>query len=163
MASIIPGDWTGISASQLKTYSACVRQWIFESLCKIRSPSTPSQVLGTAVHSVLEKWQKDGTRPNKDSSDEVEMRASQVMQVAFLLPKPGTSRVEAAIHELLPVSLAGGRIPLRGYIDLWHGADIYDYKTTSSMRYIKSAEELRDDIQLVVYAGWLLRYIRANP
>jgi hypothetical protein len=147
----------------LKTYSACVRQWIFESLCKIRSPSTPSQILGTNVHAVLEKWQTDGTRPNKDASDDVEMRASQVMQVAFLLPKPGTARVEAAIHELLPVSLAGGRVPLRGYIDLWYGTDIYDYKTTSNPRYIKSVDELRDDIQLVVYAGWLLCYIRANP
>ncbi len=149
--------WSTVSASQLQTFTLCQRKWVLESVLGIKSPATAAQQLGTDIHAILEDWQRTGKFPTNSSGEAADavQRAETVRHyLGHKLPKPRTSLVEQAIHETAPLSIAG--VPVRGYIDLRLGRDVYDYKTTSSYKYIKSEDELASNIQLIIYAYWVL-------
>ncbi len=162
------GDGLVLSASDIDTYRACPLRYKFARVLKIPSPQTLHQRFGIAVHQVLERyhasehttiqqmmelfeacWRRGGFG---DREEERELHTK--ARAALVLYH---RRLEA--HEAEPVwfersfSFKLGRHHLRGRVDrvdkLPDGAyEMIDYKTSRP----KTAEQLKDDVQLSLYA-----------
>jgi DNA helicase II / ATP-dependent DNA helicase PcrA len=171
-------DGLVLSASDIDTYRSCPLRYKFARVLKIPSPQTLHQRFGIAVHQVLERyhatdrqstgspigqhttvqqmmelfedcWRRGGFG---DSDKERELHAK--ARAALVLYH---QRLEA--HEAEPVwfersfSFKLGPHHLRGRVDrvdkLPDGAyEMIDYKTSRP----KTAEQLKDDVQLSLYA-----------
>lgn len=142
--------WNATSPSQAKTYNLCPRRWWFEKISP--PPGMPEQIaptgsqnLGARLHAEIEKWLAEGVRPTDP-----------LLQPTFnewLINLPAPRRyVEWEFS--LPVDDTD--VACRGVIDFIDDADddcivVWDHKTTKSTRYIKSAAELAEDPQCLVY------------
>lgn len=143
-----------VSPSQISTFRSCPRKWWLGSVAKIATPDHPSAVLGSAVHATLEsriatgKWSEVS-----DFEAKVAARAVPIAQVAWdALDAIYPSRIEGALVEqdvTLPDRYA---LPVRGRVDLVLDGAIVDWKTTSSLRWVKSADERAIDPQVILYA-----------
>jgi DNA helicase-2/ATP-dependent DNA helicase PcrA len=162
------GDGLVLSASDIDTYRACPLRYKFARVLKIPSPQTLHQRFGIAVHQVLERyhtsehttvqqmmelfeacWRRGGFgESDKERELHAKARAALVLYHQHL---------EA--HEAEPVwfersfSFKLGRHHLRGRVDrvdrLADGNyEMIDYKTSRP----KTAEQLKDDVQLSLYA-----------
>jgi DNA helicase II / ATP-dependent DNA helicase PcrA len=162
------GEGLVLSASDIDTYRACPLRYKYARVLKVPSPQTPHQRFGIAVHQTLERyhaadhtsvaqmlelfesaWRRSGFG---DSDPERELHGK--ARAALVLYH---RHLEA--HEAEPVwfersfSFKLGPHHLRGRVDrvdrLPDGAyEMIDYKTSRP----KSAEQLRDDVQLSLYA-----------
>jgi DNA helicase-2/ATP-dependent DNA helicase PcrA len=162
------GEGLVLSASDIDTYRACPLRYKFARVLKIPSEQTLHQRFGIAVHQVLERyhaakhttvaqmmelfeacWRRGGFG---GSDRELELHAK--ARAALVLYH---RHLEA--HEAEPVwfersfSFKLGPHHLRGRVDrvdrLPDGAyEMIDYKTSRP----KTAEQLRDDVQLSLYA-----------
>jgi DNA helicase-2/ATP-dependent DNA helicase PcrA len=162
------GEGLVLSASDIDTYRSCPLRYKFARVLKIPSEQTLHQRFGIAVHQVLERyhaadhttvgqmlelletcWRRGGFG---DSDRELELHAK--ARAALVLYH---RHLEA--HEAEPVwfersfSFKLGPHHLRGRVDrvdrLPDGAyEMIDYKTSRP----KTAEQLRDDVQLSLYA-----------
>lgn len=162
------GDGLVLSASDIDTYRSCPLRYKFARVLKVPSPQTLYQRFGIAVHQVLERyhatdhttlpqmmelfeacWRRGGFG---ESERERELHAK--ARAALVLYH---RHLEA--HEAEPVwfersfSFKLGPHHLRGRVDrvdrLPDGAyELIDYKTSRP----KTAEQLRDDVQLSLYA-----------
>lgn len=127
-----------VSPSQIKTWRICKRKWWYEKVAGIRQETTAAQQLGTDVHELLEHYVEYG----KVLPDTF---AGQIAKAA--LPMVNTdSKCEHGFN----VPLIEG-VSALGRIDFTHFGVIEDLKTTSSMRYAKTPEELKTDPQAVMY------------
>jgi DNA helicase II / ATP-dependent DNA helicase PcrA len=162
------GDGLVLSASDIDTYRSCPLRYKFGRVLKIPSEQTLHQRFGIAVHQVLERyhasehttvqemmelfeacWRRGGFG---DSDKERELHTK--ARAALVLYH---QHLEA--HEAEPVwfersfSFKLGPHHLRGRVDrvdrLPDGAyELIDYKTSRP----KTAEQLKDDVQLSLYA-----------
>jgi DNA helicase-2/ATP-dependent DNA helicase PcrA len=162
------GDGLVLSASDIDTYRACPLRYKFARVLKIPSEQTLHQRFGIAVHQVLERyhasehttvqqmmelfegcWRRGGFGES-DAERELHAKA----RAALVLYH---RHLEA--HEAEPVwfersfSFKLGQHHLRGRVDrvdqLADGAyEMIDYKTSRP----KTAEQLKDDVQLSLYA-----------
>jgi hypothetical protein len=136
-----------ISPSQLGVYDQCRRKWAWENVAGMRSPPTPSQILGTRVHAVFEAWLKHGTPPDRKT-----LEGRIALMGLPQLPPPGVGEVERQFY----LTTRSG-YHYTGIADWmgWHpelGAMVIDHKTTSAMRWAKTKEELEFDVQALLYA-----------
>ena len=150
-----------VSPSQISTYRSCNRQWYYQSILGIRAPQKPSAALGEAVHGQLERYMLDGTPPNL--STEAGKIASTGLR---FLPPPAECDVELDIGKQ-PVAdkLLIEGIRVTGRIDLlrWKGVavpEVIDHKTTSNLKYALTEDELEDDPQILIYAGFLFAHLQ---
>jgi DNA helicase-2/ATP-dependent DNA helicase PcrA len=157
-----------LSASDIDTYRACPLRYKYARVLKVPSPQTLHQRFGIAVHQALERyhaadrttvgqmleqfeacWRRGGFG---DSARELELHSK--ARAALVLYH---RHLEA--HEAEPVwfersfSFKLGPHHLRGRVDrvdrLADGVyEMIDYKTSRP----KTAEQLRDDVQLSLYA-----------
>jgi DNA helicase-2/ATP-dependent DNA helicase PcrA len=162
------GEGLVLSASDIDSYRSCPLRYKFARVLKIPSPQTLHQRFGIAVHQALERyhasehttvgqmlelfeacWRRGGFG---ESAQELELHGK--ARAALVLYH---QHLEA--HEAEPVwfersfSFKLGPHHLRGRVDrvdrLADGAyEMIDYKTSRP----KSAEQLRDDVQLSLYA-----------
>lgn len=152
-------EFKHVSASQIDTYIQCPRKWWYNKILGIKTPTHPSAALGTKVHAHLERYLTDGTLPPDEPSGLI-ARAG-----LSHLPAPGTVEVEWDLEkaEIEGFNLAG--LPVKGFIDCW-GIDrdifenplVNDHKTTSSLQWAKTAQELRTNVQILVYSEYTFRY-----
>jgi RecB family exonuclease len=166
------GVGLALSASDIETYRSCPLRYKFARVLRIPTEQTLHQRFGIAVHTVLERFHSDGgdTLPQLlelldsgwrkagfgDSQRENELRE---------LATTALQRYHARLHgqDSQPVwfertfSFRLGPHHLRGRVDRVDrvvGADggeeyeLIDYKTSRA----KTAEQLRDDVQLSLYA-----------
>jgi RecB family exonuclease len=134
-----------LSASQIGTWNQCKRKWGYSYLDRIKTPSHPSAELGQRVHAVLEAWLKDGV-PFNLSTEEGQIASSGLQY----LPLPGSAEVEAGF--VVQTETA----KYRGFIDARFREElpvILDHKTTSDLRWAKTEEDLRKDVQATLYAA----------
>lgn len=134
------------SASQLQTSKNCLRLWFINYVMGLRSPSTPSQKLGTDVHAILEKYLKGEIADIRADTKEGEIAQAGLPH----LPPPNSGRVEHPFRTQINDSIVW-----HGYIDYSYAKDfvlVLDHKTTSDFRYVKTSEELKENIQAIVYA-----------
>lgn len=136
-----------ISPSQLGVYDQCNRRWAWENIAGIRSPPTRSQILGTRVHAVLEAYLRHGTPPNRKT-----LEGRIALQGLACLPPPGVGSVEKQFY--LTTRSGAHYTGIADWIG-WNpqlGAMVIDHKTTSSMIWAKTKEELEYDVQALLYA-----------
>ena len=127
-----------VSPSQIKTWRTCQRKWYLEKVKGHRQASTPAQQLGTDVHELLEHYVEYG----KLLPDNF---AGQIAKAALPMVNP-----DAKCEHQFTLNLVGD-IVATGRIDFTNVGVIEDLKTTSSMRYAKTSEELKTDPQAVMY------------
>lgn len=140
-----------LSASQVQTFSDCPRKWAWRYVAGVEEPPGPAAELGKLVHATLEKYLNGG---EIDFTTEVGYIAASGLEY---LPKPGTEGllVEEEFHFEGP----SGHSYL-GYKDLEMPGVVYDHKTTSDLKWQKTAEDLSKDIQATLYA---VDYFRKHP
>lgn len=137
--------FTHVSASQISTYLSCQRQWWWNKVFGLPTTQKASAALGEAVHASIEAY-LGGERtlhpvavPGRKKLDE--LRALDPL-------------VEAKMERRLDNGLV-----FVGRIDLMVPEQrlIVDHKTTSSLQYAKTEEELRADVQMLAYAYEVLQ------
>jgi len=163
-----------LSASKLKTFTACERKYYYEYIDRRESKKHPAAALGTAVHKTIERVYKEGTDPapiflaefdkeivqyedvdvdlRKYRADGVKMvqlykfdrRVPVEMELEFLLPFPNQA------HPLCNI---------RGIIDQTYDWGFVDLKTNRS----KPLHSVLDnDIQFILY-DWAYNEIYNTP
>jgi CRISPR/Cas system-associated exonuclease Cas4 (RecB family) len=172
------GAGLALSASDIETYRSCPLRYKFARVLRIPSEQTISQRFGIAVHQVLERYHSEeatdlgrllelldaGLRRSGIPSEHRELREK---------ARTALTRYHARMHEdgSQPVwferafSFRLGPHHLRGRVDRVDRLggegearyELIDYKTSRP----KSPEQLRDDVQLSLYAlaareDWLL-------
>jgi len=139
-----------VSASQVKTYRACKRQWWYEKVARLPKAMGGGKDTGTALHHEMRAYLAG------------EIPASRLSPLAAPgvpeLPLPGTTLAE---HALEPPPVAAG-LPWTGSIDWlsppqasgeWAGIPwVGDHKTTKNYTYCLDKEELAKDVQMISYA-----------
>ncbi len=139
--------WLGrpISPSQLSLADACERKWGFQYLDNRRTPPTKAQQLGVDMHAQLDAWLTHGVAP-----DNMRFINSNALR-HFPAPKTAGMKTEQVFVFL--VRRPGGEwIGFWGFKDVEFGPAVWDLKTTSSLDWAKTEEELRNDIQGIIYA-----------
>ena len=140
------GDRNYFSASQLESYADCPRKWAWRYIDGIQTPPNPFATFGLAVHAQIEKYLKHGT-PFDLTTDHGEA----AMAGLHLLPQPGT----AAMTVEAQFTLDGWGHKFLGYKDVQVNGPIplvIDHKTTGNFKWAKTPDELRVNIQAVIYA-----------
>jgi PD-(D/E)XK nuclease superfamily len=134
-----------LSASQVQTYEDCPRKWSWQYVAKIVAPPNAAAELGGRVHSELEKYLNGG---EIDFTTEAGYIAASGLEH---LPKPGTvgMLVEEEFHFWGPSE----RHSYLGYKDVEVPGIVFDHKTTSDLRWQKTVDDLRADIQATLYAA----------
>lgn len=139
-----------ISPSQIKAYMACPCKYSWEYVEKVKPPSNVSQEFGLAVHKHLEEWLSNGVMPEDVPSGRV------ALQGISVLPTPNDKlliekEMLIKINEEISVS---GRIDC---VDLSEDIPlIIDHKTTTSNKWIMTADQLLHDVQAILYAIWAM-------
>lgn len=134
-----------VSASQITTYSDCPRKWYLNKIVGLESPSTASTELGSAVHEALENYLRDGT----------EFPANEVGEIAQTgiehLPIVRPIEIERSLADM---PLKDAPCEVRGFVDVIVPSEhhIIDHKTSSNKRYTKTKRELKQNVQLILYA-----------
>lgn len=148
-----------ISASQISQFRDCQRKWAWAYVAGIRSPSTPSQALGTEVHDTqLGPYLLEG-RPFDYTRDSGYIAAA----LLEYLPEPKTPGMVVEKHFVLPSPASEGKFAYQGYLDLWVPPDrVIDFKTTSDLKWAKNPAALSVDVQAMLYATNALYETKAS-
>lgn len=156
------------SPSQVKkhdptVYGGCNRRWWLDKVAGLEDPKTSAQDLGTEAHSQLEHYLLTG--------EDVRMPLLQAGRHLVPPREGGALWVERAVHEGCRSPLLAGDVRVVGFMDLVLARDYYvdgegahraapdevevvDWKTTKSLDYARTAEQLGSDPQMVAYAEW---------
>lgn len=152
------------SATQVTTYRLCARKWYLSKIVGMEQPETQALKDGKRYAEEAEFYFKS------DNSNELSpvTRPLVALVAAGRIPAPRTRpgsvlRVEHPIGvDRRAVDATGAALlevdglPAEGYMDLLdlHPGRpvVWDQKTTKSKRYIKETEQLRTDVQMVLYA-----------
>jgi hypothetical protein len=151
-----------ISPTQIEKGQRCERTIGYEYVEHIPQPPTAKKDFGSAVHTQIERWLREGQKP--DDSPEGQT-ARQGIRNNWLPPPSRSLLIE---HDLdLPFSKL---VHLRGRIDCIAPGEIpivIDHKSTSDLKWAKTKDELTHDTQAIlysIYAATLLQspFVRAR-
>lgn len=146
-----------VSATQVGTYRLCKRKWGWNKLDYIKVPPNRFAERGSRVHGVGERWLETGKAIDMDSEEGRIFSAG----IKFL-PPPGSGLVENqftfSTNTAVYIGLWDLFIPVsEQYFKkklLENGVPIvpvYDHKTTTDFKWMKTAAELRTDPQMIIY------------
>ena len=140
-----------LSASQVQTYVDCPRKWAWRYVEGVEDTPSPAAELGKSVHAELEKYLSGG---EIDFTTEAGYIAAAGLEH---LPKPGAPGllIEQEFHFEGPLGHS-----YLGYKDLEQPGAVIDHKTTSDLKWQKTSEDLKKDIQATLYA---VDYFRKYP
>lgn len=132
------------SATQIETFIACERKWAWSKLEGLTPPGTESQSLGTKVHAQIEDHIANGTPLNLQTPEgQIALTGAHLWQrdkgyqpEAVFCVQLGDHWIWGMMDLILP-----GEIP-----------EITDHKTTKSLGYAPTPEELPQKVQAAVYA-----------
>lgn len=163
--------------------TSCMRKWALKSVRKLPERATKATGIGTVVASCCERWLlADDNGYDQETGDPVEVFPSgwEVPENKFGsdMPHPPLTPAEQAMVKALiqtavdqgTLQRVPGRVPeksiwmhvcshegidviLTGNVDLDAPGIIEDHKTVKTMKYALSPNKLREDIQLLTYAG----------
>lgn len=147
-----------VSASQLATYRDCPRKWAFDKLDKVPREENDAANEGSAIHDEVEAWYLHGTPPTRPTAKAL-LSHLPARETQGLLAEEPVQFVWPGAH--------GEPVLLRGFVDLMHmGSDgvvtIYDHKSTSQKKYIKTVDDLRYDPQVLAYGIGARLHASAN-
>jgi hypothetical protein len=143
-----------LSPSAMDTAEACMHKWALSRLDNHERESTPAAVRGTTTHAQLDAWLKAGTEPATKNMSAVlkhfpapgQCESEQIF--GFIFGREGrefvvSGRYDARLASHVQVQADGSTSTVPG--------TIYDLKTTSDFRYVKSESQLKVDIQAAIY------------
>lgn len=146
-------EYKSTSASQIDKFDSCKRKWALNRIWNLEEPEQDFQSDGTEIHDGVEAHLLGGSIP--------ETKLKKYVQGAFKsLPSPGPDLLIE--HEIWLPTYPGGPM-IHGYIDLVNPRGITnelvhiaveDNKTTKDFYWNKTVEELRNNIQGVIYSKW---------
>ena len=165
------GVGLALSASDIETYRSCPLRYKFARVLRIPTEQTLHQRFGIAVHQVLERFHSDGSETLSQMLDLLDsgwrrggFGESEEERGLYTKARAALTRYHARLHgqDSEPVwfersfAFRLGPHHLRGRVDrvdrLTAGAqeeyELIDYKTSRP----KTATQLKDDIQLSLYA-----------
>lgn len=145
------------SPSQISTASRCLRRWWWEKVKGFKAPDTGATLFGGRVHAAIEhRIQHAYWRPDEDE-DVLRCAKAAYEELKETVREPSSTDSVEQDWEMP----AGGDYPAasRGRIDLimWGENTVVDWKTTSSLRYLKTPEELIHDPQVLLYTDALVK------
>jgi hypothetical protein len=154
-----------MSASQLSTFQLCERKWAFQSIFRMPRQESESNVFGTTLHSIAERWLKADDLGRDDTGAPLQMYPSEwdkdispanASAIRSLIDKAITSGVlvrrkyRQIEHPIFDDVIPG--VKMQGYIDMLLPGEIQDHKSAKNTRYIKTPATLATDTQMLVYA-----------
>lgn len=147
-----------MSASQLATYRDCPRKWAFDKLDKVEREENDAANEGSAIHDEVEAWYLHGTPPTRPTAKAL---------LSHLPPRDSPGLLAEEPVQFVWPGAHGEPVLLRGYVDLLQiGEDgsvtIYDHKSTSQRKYIKTVDDLRYDPQVLAYGIGARLHAAAN-
>lgn len=135
-----------VSASHLAVWKTCKRKERFIYGLGLREPAGAAATAGKKVHALLEEWIKDDLKPPPELLWDNYDLGRMAWALSYKMPP---KELITASEETFNVTLHG--IDFTGVIDLQTADEIWDFKTTSKARYIKSNEQLEVDPQRLLY------------
>jgi hypothetical protein len=174
---VVSHETLDLSATQVSLVQECPRKWAYSYICGLRQPQTESQKLGQEVDDgQLQPYLKFGTPFN------LETKAGRIANAGkHLLPNPALSlqkKLFAQHFFRIPSirSKPGEHAPFAflGYKDMFlpeggmpsfptsKNPCVADSKTTKSKRWAKTGEELKENVQAILYAWNALYYRRED-
>lgn len=149
------------SATQVTTFRLCQRKWFLSKIVGLEQPVTQALLDGKRYAEEAERFFKTG---ETDGLSNV-TRPLVALAASGKIPGPlrSTLRVEhpigvdrRAANATGAALLAVDGLPAEGYMDLLDLKSgwpvVWDQKTTKDRRYIKEPDQLRTDVQMVLYA-----------
>lgn len=161
------------SASQIDTFDvwkapgeACERKWAWDRIGKIPRSQHPSAALGTKCHSQFERYLTTGAHPTHSEVDGLLDVTGAIVEPALAsLPAPMSPTLEVEKKFLFQSPTTGfwygGFIDWRRLVDP-DLAEVGDHKSTSNLKYAKTALALETDPQGVLYAKDTLDYFHVD-
>jgi len=149
-----------VSPSQITEAERCLRRWWWQSVKGFRKPDTPQTLLGQSIHAALEQKLLTGVYPNDSKLVERAAPAFEALdrwheeQTGEPLPRPDRDAAPPYDVELdWALDTTGYPLPSRGRIDLVLSDrnTVVDWKTTSSLQWAKTSDQLLSDPQVVMY------------
>jgi hypothetical protein len=144
-----------LSASQLQMFTACKRKWYYRYVEKIKEPYKPWLKAGLDFHQCIENCFK------KLAGEEVEVEyfdndIKEMVKVAWekgIIYSPDTHVVEKKID----IDINEGA-EMIGFIDLLDvsNSKIIDHKTFKRPQDCLTEDDLKNNLQLMIYAYWYL-------
>lgn len=145
-----------VSPSQISNWQGCQRRWAYSYQAgRPRTPSSKAAEFGERTHLVLESWLLDGTPPNPKTPE-----GRVALPGLKHLPMPGTARVEGSFAFEYDNVLYNGRLDFA--YQAGAVAVVGDHKTTGRPDAIKTADQLLDDPQRIIYSRWALDEFRSE-
>lgn len=148
-----------VSASQLELFQLCGWRWYYSYIENRKEPFAESAQAGTLVHDRIEKHLLGELQVNTSetwpapSGYEYQIGAIAAAMLENIPWKFGELTKEQIETQL---KLVVEDIQFTGRVDLRVDNQVWDQKTTSSLKYAKSADVLSRDVQALVYAKWAL-------
>ena len=148
-----------VSPSQIETWLGCNRQWYWQYPMGIKPPPTASNLVGSACHTIAEDFiqEQNGEdlsvkRDGKDHHRSIVRPSMSTLHMLRLHHKAGLGHVERSMKRKLRNGLnLVGRIDFLSLPETDNPL-VVDHKTTSSLQYAKTEEELASNIQMLAYA-----------
>lgn len=135
-----------LSPSAIGTATDCAHAWGLERLDNNERPSKRSSDIGTEKHEELEGWLQKAQKPTTPG----------MTNVVAHFPMPGACESEVYFGFLF--GRPGHEFVVAGWIDARREGAVHDLKTTKDMSWMKTAAQLRADLQACIYAlGEMLR------
>ena len=141
-----------LSASQIKKYQRCPRQWAYRYIEKRPEPSSKSAELGSEVHNILESYLLHGAEFPSTKAGNIAKSGIHIVGPLKEL-YAGESGDGIQVEKEFQFPLYGATI--RGFIDLAITDEpvVIDHKTSSNpQKYGLTPETLADDVQALMYA-----------
>lgn len=143
---------THVSASSITLFENCPTRWYHRYLLGHKTKQTDAMARGSQVHEHLEKYLETGTLPDTDT-------VTGKIAAAGIEHLPAPNKDAGVEVDLKDYAMDGLPVPFKGFIDLLETEDeihILDHKTTSAWKWAKTEEELRTNMQLIIYARHVL-------
>lgn len=135
-----------ISPSQISLWRDCKRKFAFTYLSGLpRPPETKAQRIGIALHAKAERFIQTGQIDYSSQTPEEVEAARLLPAILDYLPKG------AQAEQKVKVTIDG--VDFGGRFDWFTGTEIGDLKTTSSLRWAKTEEELSINPQALIYSA----------
>lgn len=149
---------THLSASQIKTLLANPRRWALEKLIKLPTTTSAAATTGRMIHEAIESYMAGSPI---DDEHELAKHVLSALVENGQLEKLRQSHGVFVEHPF-QLSATPELPPIQGYIDVlvdnyyWDCPLIIDHKTSKSRRYFLTVPEMKNDIQLMIYAYYAL-------
>lgn len=134
-----------VSASRIKTYARCPRKWWYQYVVQLPGGSSKAASSGTKCHTVAENYLKHGTPPDTST-----LEGHTISHGLEHLPPVGSVVTEHSWRMVFD------DVVYTGIIDFHSPTLLGDHKTTSNFQWALTPEQLRADVQWVLYATWMV-------